>query len=67
MFKDNKDVATTCGGIKLVGGYERFGKDASASKVLNNIPKHRRVKIVAEVWKIDAWDGNDLQISVDGK
>jgi hypothetical protein len=31
------------------------------------LPKHKRVKIVAEVWKIDNWNGEEIQINVDGK
>jgi hypothetical protein len=26
VFKGNADMVTDCGGTKLVGGYERFGK-----------------------------------------
>lgn len=60
VFKGNANVITDCGGTKLVGGFERFGKNTVAKKVWTNIPKHKRIKVVAEVWKIDAWDGKDL-------
>jgi hypothetical protein len=50
-----KSLVTSCGEIKLFGGYEVFGEGAIARKVFN-MPKHTKVRIQVQLWKIDAWE-----------
>lgn len=58
-------MVTDCGGTKLFGGFEKFGKDASVSKTFEDIPRHKRVRVLFELWKIDSWDGEDAFVKLD--
>jgi len=49
----------------LVGGFNIFGAKALARKSWT-VPKHKRMRIMVQMWKIDSWDGEFLFIDVDG-
>jgi hypothetical protein len=66
-FKGTTDVITDCGGTKLVGGYGVFGDKAKVSREFTDLPTHKRVRVRVEVWKIDAWDGEELFLNIDGE
>jgi len=35
-------------------------KSATARKIWSDIPKHKRAKIVVEIWKVGSWNGEEL-------
>lgn len=48
----------------MIGGYNVFGKGASAEKTFN-VPPHKRLRIEATVYKIDSWDNEWFFLKVD--
>jgi hypothetical protein len=46
-----------------VGGYNKFGEGAMATKKMK-LPDHKRIRIKVQLWKIDSWDGEELYIRV---
>ena len=38
---------------------------AVASKKFSGLPEHKRLRVRVELWKIDAWDGEELFIKLD--
>jgi hypothetical protein len=44
-----------------------FAKDAAVKRTFSNLPAHKRIRVLAEVWKIDAWDGETIFINLDGR
>ncbi|CAD8105868.1 unnamed protein product [Paramecium primaurelia] len=62
----NQNPFSTCGQKKLFGGYQRFGVRAKAERNFN-LPKHSRLRIQFQFWKIDSWDDEKFQVFVDGK
>jgi hypothetical protein len=47
-----------------VGGFGKFGKGATAVKHFD-LPPHRKLRIMTEVWKIDSWDNEEFYIKAD--
>lgn len=52
----SKNEVTECGGIKMLGGYCKFGA-GEVVKTFENLPKHKMLKIEATYHFIDAWTG----------
>jgi hypothetical protein len=63
----NKGGAThsQCAGTTLVGGFNIFGVRASATKTFD-VPRHKRVRLMVQLWKIDSWDNEWFFVQVDG-
>lgn len=36
---------TDCGGVKILGGFSKFGKGAVAERTFDKLPKHNTVKV----------------------
>lgn len=53
-------------GIKLLGGFNVFGKGATVSRVFEMEP-HYRIKVKLTFAKIDSWDNEEGSISLDGE
>lgn len=56
---------TECGGIRMLGGHDVFGKGAKAVKTFNNLPAHNKMVVRLQFWKIDSWDNELAEILVD--
>ena len=54
-----------CGGKNLVGGFNIFGKGASAEKRFT-IPAHKRIRLLVTLYKVDSWDNHWMYIRIDG-
>ncbi|CAK58869.1 unnamed protein product (macronuclear) [Paramecium tetraurelia] len=54
-----------CSGTRILGGYNAFGYQAKAMKLLL-LPPHYMIYITMQFWKIDSWDGEILYIYLDG-
>lgn len=50
-----------------MGGYSVFGKGASATKTLTELPSHDMLRVRLQFWKIDSWDTEMAFIKVDGR
>jgi hypothetical protein len=49
-------VFTTCGSIRLFGGFGVFGKGSSATRLLTHLPRHTKA-VISWTWaQIDSWD-----------
>lgn len=64
-FKETTDYVTECGGIKIVGGFEKFGAGAIVSRKFKNLPLHKRLRVTLEIWKIDSWNAENLWIKME--
>lgn len=58
--------SSNCGGVNMIGGYNIFGKNAAIKKTISNLPKHSMVMIKMQVWKLDSWDYERIDLNVDG-
>jgi hypothetical protein len=59
------DAINKCGDVAIVGGYNAFGRRATATKQIR-VPPHFKLKLQVQLWKIDSWDNEKMQIYVDG-
>lgn len=60
----SKNDVTECGGVKMLGGYCKFGA-GEVLKTYGNLPKHSMIKIEATYHFIDAWTGEAGFMRVD--
>ena len=51
----------------MIGGYNRFGKGATASATFSNIPAHTELHIKFDLWGIDSWDNECFYAKVDNQ
>lgn len=60
-------VTTECGSYgDVLGGAGEFGRMAFASRTLTRLPPHEAVRIRFTFVKIDSWNNEEAQASVDG-
>ncbi|CAD8096037.1 unnamed protein product [Paramecium sonneborni] len=57
---------TECGGVPLIGGFNKFGQKLSLSKTIKLRP-HYKIRLLVLWAKIDSWDNEKAQILFDGK
>ncbi|CAK93812.1 unnamed protein product (macronuclear) [Paramecium tetraurelia] len=58
--------SSKCGGVPLIGGYQRFGKNQGLSKTIRLQP-HYKLRLLVLWAKIDSWDNENGLILFDGK
>jgi hypothetical protein len=58
-------VVSSCGDVRILGGYNIMGKGASVLKQLA-LPTHYQVDITFNFLKIDSWDNHNFFVWVDG-
>jgi hypothetical protein len=51
----------------MVGGYNYFGRRASATTYVRNIPPHRYLRIRVNLHAVASWDNEEMRIDVDGR
>ncbi|CAK58875.1 unnamed protein product (macronuclear) [Paramecium tetraurelia] len=64
VLKGQTNVYSDCGTVRLLGGYDGFGKGASATMFIQ-LPPHHTIQITLEFWKIDTWDSEIFFIYLD--
>jgi hypothetical protein len=52
----SKNVVSECGGVRMLGGYCKFGA-GEVSKTIENLPVHVQLRVEATFHFIDAWHG----------
>ncbi len=63
---------TTCGGVRMLGGYGMCGNGCYFEKIFTGLPSHTEVMVEVFWWSVDTWDqtsaaGVDLvAVSIDG-
>ena len=63
---DNSAV-TSCGSLgTMIGGYGKLGATDYIEKTLTSLSPHRGVRISANFFKIDQWNGKKGQLYIDG-
>lgn len=66
-------MTTTCGGKKIVGGYDKasiVGNDRNKKVYYSKdiaLPKHTRVTVSLTAYAIDSWDNEMFIVKADGK
>ncbi|CAD8189874.1 unnamed protein product [Paramecium octaurelia] len=58
--------SSKCGGVPLIGGYQRFGNNQGLSKTIRLQP-HYKLRLLVLWAKIDSWDNENGLILFDGK
>ena len=57
---------TTCGWLgTMIGGFERFGRGAYIEKTIDELSPHSGMRVQAQFYKIDQWNGKRGQLFVD--
>lgn len=62
----NNNYITACRGDSVIGGYMAAGNKATLSRKFTSLPKHYKIRIVANVFYIDTWDSEYFYVSADG-
>lgn len=62
----NQQELTECGGRKILGGHCVELKVPELAKAFTNLPPHNQIRITAQYYFIDSWDGESGFMSVDG-
>jgi hypothetical protein len=63
---------TTCGTVKMLGGYGMCGNGDYFEKTFTGLPPHTEVMVEAFWWSVDSWDQNNndgidlVALSIDG-
>lgn len=60
------DAFTKCGETFLVGGYNKFGAKATATREFK-VPPHGKLRVQVVFYKIDSWDNEWFYLTVDNK
>ncbi|KAM3141453.1 hypothetical protein pb186bvf_006571 [Paramecium bursaria] len=63
--KNGPDFKSSCNEITMLGGFDKFGSGAVASRKFT-LPAHKRVRFTFDVWKIDDWSGESITVKFDG-
>lgn len=58
-------MVTSCGSVRLLGGYKVLGKGATVYKQFK-LPAHYAVRVQFKLMKIDSWDNHDFFLYADG-
>ena len=56
---------STCGALKVVGGFQKFGAGAFAERTLTGLVPHYSARIRLLFLRIDSWDAEMFKISID--
>ncbi|MFC1643850.1 LamG-like jellyroll fold domain-containing protein, partial [Candidatus Omnitrophota bacterium] len=60
------EVTSTANGTTILGGYDNFGKDATAVKIYKNIPQEE-ITISFDYYYFDAWWNNQAYLDINGQ
>jgi hypothetical protein len=61
----SENTVYSCGTLPMLGGYDVLGNAASITKSWT-LGEHTNVKLVFELWKFGAWNGEQVFVEVDG-
>jgi len=64
-FYNSPSYLSSCWGVSMLGGYNKFGKNSVAQKVYT-LPPHHYVFLQIDIYEIDTLDNEYLYIYVDG-